>query len=56
VLDPIIERFLADREPGLIPWAELDDVTADRDETADEAVPLPFPVWTRSIGHEEEDI
>jgi hypothetical protein len=46
-LGPIIERFLADQEPGHIPWSELN---AETNQPASEPVTPPFPVWTRSVG------
>jgi hypothetical protein len=46
-LGPIIERFLADEEPGQISWSDLDTAAGEPEE---DAVITPFPVWTRNVG------
>ncbi|OKJ15700.1 hypothetical protein [Kitasatospora sp. CB01950] len=49
-LGPIVEGYLRDEEPGLVPWAGLVTVT-DR-SVLDEPEPEfpPFPVWVRGVG------
>lgn len=46
-LGPVVEAFLGDRSPGLVPWSDLDEVH-DLSQTVPE--PEPFPVWVRSVG------
>jgi hypothetical protein len=50
VLAPIVEHFLNDQQPGLIPWADLDHDTGGSHLPTGPAVPRPFPVWTQNIG------
>ena len=45
-LAPIVEAFLADPSPGLVPWTALEPVVASEPEPPP---PLPFPVWVRTI-------
>ena len=49
-LGPIVERFLSDREPGVITWSDL-DLVGDR-PAPNEAAPQAarFLVWVRSVG------
>ncbi|WP_235454096.1 hypothetical protein [Streptomyces olivochromogenes] len=49
-LGPVIDGFLSDREPGVIPWSDLED--ADDQSTQETAT--PFPVWVRSVGPRRE--
>jgi hypothetical protein len=49
-LDPIVEPFLNDNTPGLLPWAELTAEPDATDRAEDEPIPPPFLVWTRSVG------
>lgn len=49
-LAPIVEEFLNDKEPGMIPWADLDTVGDDDAEPDDDPIPPQFPVWTLNIG------
>jgi len=50
-LDPIVEPFLNDDEPGLVSWADLNADSDVADQRAAEPVPPPFPVWTCGVGH-----
>ncbi|MFG2631720.1 hypothetical protein [Streptomyces sp. NPDC048473] len=50
-LAPIITSFLDDSDPGSVPWTELASFESDGQDRA-EAVPPPFPVWTRRIGRD----
>ncbi|WP_328926239.1 hypothetical protein OG429_17455 [Streptomyces sp. NBC_00190] len=43
-LGPVVEAFLADGDPGLIAWSELDEVR----EPAEPEFP-PFPVWVSDV-------
>lgn len=49
-LGPIVERFLSDKQPGLIGWADLDHDCSASHLPIDPAASRPFPVWTQSIG------
>ncbi|GAA1089191.1 hypothetical protein [Kitasatospora arboriphila] len=50
-LGPVVEAFLGDLTPGLVPWPDLDEVH-DPSETVPVPVPEPepFAVWVRSVG------
>ncbi|WP_329384008.1 hypothetical protein OG625_22490 [Streptomyces sp. NBC_01351] len=52
-LGPVVEGFLADGDPGVIAWAELDEgeVRGSLDnEPENEPETDPFPVWVRDVG------
>ncbi|MGW6574163.1 hypothetical protein ACWGAN_18595 [Streptomyces sp. NPDC054945] len=49
-LGPIIEGFLSDTEPGLIAWADLEDVPSGSEETDTEPENAPLAVWVSSVG------
>ncbi|MGW6979100.1 hypothetical protein ACWGE1_06570 [Streptomyces sp. NPDC054932] len=49
-LGPIVEGFLSDSGPGLIAWADLDDVQSGAEEPGIEPEDTPFPVWVSSVG------
>ncbi|MEU6341794.1 hypothetical protein ABZ883_12700 [Streptomyces sp. NPDC046977] len=49
-LGPVVEEFLADSEPGLIAWADLDEAEGDAEPTGTEPEPAPFRVWVSSVG------
>ncbi|MGV9454507.1 hypothetical protein [Streptomyces sp. NPDC003635] len=48
-LGPLVEGFLNDTEPGLVPWSDLED-----GHGGDEPETPPFPVWVRNVGREGE--
>lgn len=52
----IVKEFLDDKEPGLIPWAQLDTVSDDGAELDVDPIPPPFPVWTLNIGSGDQDM
>ena len=47
-LGPVVEAFLADRDPGVIGWADL----AEARGGAERAVAAPPAVWVRDVGTE----
>ncbi|WP_326578707.1 hypothetical protein OIE69_35370 [Actinacidiphila glaucinigra] len=47
-LGPIVERFLADGEPGRLAWSDLDDVRSRSERTEPEVTPLA--VWVSGVG------
>ncbi|MFI1283797.1 hypothetical protein ACH4U5_24150 [Streptomyces sp. NPDC020858] len=49
-LGPVVEGFLTDGEPGVIAWADLDDVQGHSEETGIEPEIAPFPVWVSNVG------
>ena len=49
-LGPIVEGFLADREPGSIAWSDLEDVQSRSEQTETESEIAPFHVWVSSVG------
>ncbi|WP_046778309.1 hypothetical protein [Streptomyces yangpuensis] len=49
-LGPVVEGFLCDQDPGLVPWSELEAENGQSDQTAPEMDAAPFPVWVRSVG------
>lgn len=46
-LGPLIDGFLNDRQPGVIPWSDLED----GHDMAPEPEVAPFAVWVRSVGN-----
>ncbi|MFG2979780.1 hypothetical protein ACGFYQ_00770 [Streptomyces sp. NPDC048258] len=47
-LGAVVEGFLADEEPGVIAWSDLDDLE-DVPDASEPEFP-PFPVWVRDVG------
>ncbi|MFB7290638.1 hypothetical protein [Actinacidiphila glaucinigra] len=47
-LAPIVERFLADGEPGRVAWSDLDDVRSLSGQAEPEVAPLD--VWVSGVG------
>lgn len=45
----VIEGFLADRQPGVITWSNLDEGQNAAQNAAGQEV-IPFPVWVTSVG------
>ncbi len=48
-LGQVVEGFLSDREPGVVAWADLEDVQ-EESEAWREQEARPFPVWVRGVG------
>ncbi|RFC77793.1 hypothetical protein DXZ75_08090 [Streptomyces sp. AcE210] len=46
----VIEAFLADRQPGVITWSNLDDGQNCAERAAAGQEVIPFPVWVTSVG------
>ncbi|MFK0124406.1 hypothetical protein ACIQSP_13945 [Streptomyces nigra] len=49
-LGPVVEGFLADSEPGVIAWSDLDDVQSPAEQTETGPEGMPFRVWVCSVG------
>lgn len=47
-LGPIVEGFLADSEPGIVAWSELDDVRNDSEQSEARSEFVPFSVGVTS--------
>lgn len=51
---PIAAAFLADAEPGIVPWTDLAEVEHnDLDQAQEEPTPRRFLVWARDIGRRD---
>ncbi|SFO12942.1 hypothetical protein SAMN04487980_10714 [Streptomyces sp. cf124] len=48
-LGPVVEGFLADDEPGLIAWSELDDAQGLSEQAETELEITPLDVWGSSV-------
>jgi hypothetical protein len=49
-LGPVVEGFLADSEPGVVAWSDLDDVESHLGQSEPVPVITPLRVWARSVG------
>ncbi|WP_234330926.1 hypothetical protein [Streptomyces sp. NRRL F-4474] len=49
-LATVVEGFLADREPGIIAWSDLDDAQSLSEQAETEPEVAPFGVWVSSVG------
>ncbi|WP_246041241.1 hypothetical protein [Streptomyces cadmiisoli] len=49
-LRPVVEGFLADDEPGFIPWSDLDDAQGLSEQAETELEIAPLDVWVSSVG------
>lgn len=49
-LGAVVEGFLADSEPGVIAWSDLDDARNLSEQTETEPEIRPFGVWVSSVG------
>lgn len=49
-LVPVIAGFLANSDPGVITWSDLDDVPSQLEQTKGELEVMPFRVWVSSVG------
>ncbi|MFF0007497.1 hypothetical protein ACFYQT_29200 [Streptomyces tibetensis] len=48
-LGPVVEAFLADSEPGVIAWSDLDDAQSLSELTEPEPEVRSFGVWVSSV-------
>ncbi|WP_405629250.1 hypothetical protein OG933_27070 [Streptomyces sp. NBC_00016] len=49
-LGQVVERFLTDREPGVVPWSELVEAHDHSGQTAGERERVPLRVWGSAVG------
>ncbi|MBG0819979.1 hypothetical protein HS048_04380 [Planomonospora sp. ID91781] len=42
---PVLALMAADAQPGVVPWEDLTEVTAEENADSDEETRLPFPVF-----------
>ncbi|MFD8613460.1 MULTISPECIES: hypothetical protein [unclassified Streptomyces] len=49
-LEPIVEAFLTDSQPGVIAWSDLVDVQEQAEQSETGPGGAPFRVWVSSVG------
>ncbi|MBB6439751.1 hypothetical protein [Streptomyces candidus] len=49
-LGPVIEEFLADKQPGATSWSILEDVQNHAEQVAAQTELVPIQVWASSVG------